>query len=153
MSTPSISCCSNISMCKLRGWGEGRAHRTEDRGHRAKCRGWRTDFYPSVLRPPPSALLAALPGWERPDYISAGRVPGPDRIIVLVQDLHQHGLGIDVLMGLGIELYSLPRVDKLVARDVGFPEGLHYCFRVCGLGPVDGVGQHEGRPETAGRVL
>lgn len=56
-------------------------------------------------------------------------------------------------MGLGIELYSLPRVDKLVARDVGFPEGLHYCFRICGLGPVYGVGQDEGRPETAGGVF
>ena len=56
-------------------------------------------------------------------------------------------------MGLGIELYSLPRVDQLVARDVGFPEGLHYGFRVGGLGPVDRVGQHEGRRETAGGVL
>ncbi len=60
---------------------------------------------------------------------------------------------MNVLVGLGVELHALPRVEDLVARDVGCEQRFHDGLGLGGLGAVEGVGQHEGRREAAGGVL
>src|SRR6516162_9212827 len=99
------------------------------------------------------SLLAVFPGRERPHDVAPGRIEGPNSVVSLVLDLHQHERGINVLVGLRIELNSLPRVDNLVTGNVRCQKSLHDRFGICGFGPVERVSQHEGSRETTGGVV
>src|ERR1039457_5675829 len=107
------------------------------------CSSWSVIFHPFAgpkgegLRGPlPLAvrLLAGLPGGEGPDDVLGRGLERPHRDVLLVLNLDQRTGGVDVLLGLRIELDPLPRVDHLVAGDVRVAERLHDGL---GLGALD----------------
>src|ERR1019366_250738 len=98
-------------------------------------------------------LLPGLPGGEGPDDILGRRLERPHRDVLLVLDLDQRAGGVDVLLGLRVELDPLPRVDHLVAGDVRLAERLHDALGYGALRPVDRLGEDERGHEAPRRVL
>src|SRR5574337_1808444 len=89
--------------------------------------------------PPGPRLLPRLPVRERPNDVLGGRLERPDSGVLLVLDLHQGPGGVDILLALGVELHALPRIEHLIAGDVGRLERLDDGLGIRALGPVDGI--------------
>src|SRR6266545_6081541 len=97
------------------------------------------------------ALLALVPGRQRPDHVLRGQGEGPDGLVLAALDLHHDAGALLVLPGL-VELDPAPGHDELVARNVGLAQRLLDGLGLRRSGPVDGLGQGEDGGEGARRV-